>query len=298
MGEPDPVVVGVDGSPSAWDALDWAAAEAATRACPLWIVSACPPPVAPGPFVPVADVGGPGGAATDALLWEASERARVVAPEVRVTSRTVLGGPALALTSPPAQLVVVGTRALGRVRSALAGSVSVAVCSRARCPVVVVPPLHAVDAGPWRARVVVGVDGSDVSASAIGFALAAAAQRGIGLTAVHAWTPSPPADMGGLGDDRVASEAGGRRRLAAALAPWRERFPDVDVRLEVVLDDPAHALTAASGGAALVVVGSRGRGWVTGTLFRSVSNAVLRHARCPTAVVRPTATAPRRSRVA
>ncbi|MFC4945147.1 universal stress protein [Pseudonocardia sp. GCM10023141] len=49
--------------------------------------------------------------------------------------------------------------------------------------------------------------------------------------------------------------------------------------------DPAQALVAESRGAALVVVGSRGRGHVRGTLLGSVSQAVVAHAHCPIAVV-------------
>ena len=52
--DPAPVVVGVDGSESGRDALDWAVAEAATRVRPLWIVHACPAPVDSGPLGPVA----------------------------------------------------------------------------------------------------------------------------------------------------------------------------------------------------------------------------------------------------
>ncbi|MDF2977983.1 MAG: UspA protein [Actinomycetospora sp.] len=297
MGEPNPVLVGVDGSCTAWDALDWAAAEAAARGCPLRIVTACPPPVAPGPFGPVADVGGAGAAAAEELLRQASQRARAVAPELEVTGRTVVGGAAPALTAQPAQLVVVGTRARGRVRRALAGSVSVGVCSRAPCPVVVVPPRREVEPGPSRVRVVVGVDGSG-SAPALAVAFAAAAQRGIGLTALHAWTPHPPADLDGLGDDRDAAELVARDRLTAALAPWRREFPGVGVRLTLVADEPARALAAESAGAALLVIGSRGRGCLSGALFGSVGQAVLRHARCPAAVVRPTAPTTGRTRAA
>ncbi|PVZ06966.1 universal stress protein [Actinomycetospora cinnamomea] len=295
MGEPDPVVVGVDEVGSAWDAVEWASAEAAARECPLAIVHACSPPVAPGPFAP-----GPedAGVVVEALLREARERARRVAPEVEVTSRTIVGGPAPGLASQHAQLVVVGTRALGRIRSAIVGSVGVAVSSRATCPVVVVPPWGEVDPGPSRSRVVVGVEGPVRSSPALGVAFGAAAQRGVGVTALHAWCPRPPADLGGIGDDPAATEAAARHRLADAVTPWRRRFPDVDVRLRLVPDDPAHALTGESAGAALLVIGSRGHGCVTGALLGAVSHGVLRHARCPTSVVGPAATVRRRARAA
>jgi nucleotide-binding universal stress UspA family protein len=204
-----------------------------------------------------------------------------------VTSSTIVGGAARVLSSQPAQLVVVGTRELGRARSAIVGSVSLAACSRAVCPVVVVPQRRNVRPNLSPTRVVVGVDGSDLSQSAIGFALAAAAHRGMGLTALHAWIPRPSAGVEGLGDDWVATAAVERHRLAAALTPWRSRFPRTDIRLKVVPDEPARALASESPGAALLVVGSRGHGCMTGLLFGSVSHAVVRYARCPTAVVRP-----------
>ncbi|WP_433035385.1 universal stress protein [Actinomycetospora sp. CA-053990] len=296
MSDPVPVVVGVDGSPSGRDALDWAVAEAATQVRPLWVVHACPPPIDTGPLGPLPSLSPYTG--TGDVLHEAARRAALVAPEVEVTTRLVSGGPVPALLGQRACLIVVGGRGRRGVRRALAGSVSVAVSARAQCPVVTVPPLREVVPGPSRAKVVVGVDGLDLSSRAIGFALQAAAQRGVGLTALHAWTPRPPADSGGLADDWAASRAVECRALDGALAGWRERFPTVDITPKLACDDPAHALAVESAGAALVVVGSRGRGCMTGVLFGSVSQ-VLRHAaHCPIAVARPRAVTAGRARAA
>lgn len=294
--DPAPVVVGVDGSESGRDALDWAVAEAATRLRPLWIVHACPAPVDSGPLGPVPSLVPCTG--TSDVLREAARRAQLIAPEVEVTTRLVLGGPVPAILGQRAGLIVLGSRGQRGVRRALAGSVGVAVSAHAQCPVVVVPPLHQVASGPSRTQVVVGVDGSDLSSPAIGFALHAAAQRGVGLTALHAWTPRPPADIGALSDDWIASQVAERRALDSALAQWRLRFPAVDIRPKLVCGDPAHWLAAESAGAALLVVGSRGRGCMTGVLFGSVSQVVLHAARCPIAVVRPQAVKAGRTRAA
>ncbi|WNB86958.1 universal stress protein [Cellulomonas sp. ATA003] len=63
--------------------------------------------------------------------------------------------------------------------------------------------------------------------------------------------------------------------MASAL---RAEHPRLDVRLELVDDDPAHALTQMSHGAVLLVVGSRGLGAFRGMLLGSVSNEVVRSA--------------------
>lgn len=66
-----------------------------------------------------------------------------------------------------------------------------------------------------------------------------------------------------------------------------QKHPQVSVRRAVVRDAAAKALVAASAGAQLVVVGSRGRGNAVGLLLGSVSHGVLHDAHCPVAVVRP-----------
>ena len=76
--------------------------------------------------------------------------------------------------------------------------------------------------------------------------------------------------------------------LAERLAGWQDKHPDLAIERRVVRDRPAQELTALSAGAQLVVVGSRGRGGFAGLLLGSVSQALLRHAACPVAVVRET----------
>lgn len=287
-----PVVVGIDGAGSSGKALDWASAEAAARGCPLYVVHAVrlPRPADPYGIVSPSDGLVTARTAAESVLESAVDRARSVASDVAVSGLLLLGTPARALLaeSAGAGLLVLGTRGLWGLRGLLAGSVSVPVTAHAACPVVVVHPRQDEDVPGWAPlRVVVGVDGTPSCTPAVGFAFRAARQRGIPLTAVHAWTRD--------------AEAGGRRTLEGALEPWRSDFADVPVHAALVRGDPAHALLAHSTGAALVVVGSRGRGLLRGTVFGSVGQSVLHHGRSPLAIVRRdgarTTHAPERHRV-
>lgn len=286
-----PVVVGIDGSAAALDALDWAAAEAATRGLPLRLVHACTwlAPVDPfGVLVVPADDCAYRGAA-EAVLNDAVARVRSIAPDSSVTASLEVGPPFRTILDQAhdADLIVIGNRRSGRLRCVLGGSVGVQVVAQATCPVAVVPAFHQVSPGPSVARVVVGIDAADRSVDAIGYAFQAAEQRGIALTAVHAWTPRGPAEAGGEADDVAAGEAAGLRLLDDALVRWMDKFPGVPVEPRLVRGCPADALIAESAGAALTVVGTRGRGCVRGALLGSVSQMLIRRAHSPVAVLRP-----------
>jgi nucleotide-binding universal stress UspA family protein len=165
------------------------------------------------------------------------------------------------------------------------GSVSQHVARHADCPVVVVrePEDHSAT------RIVVGVDGGPAGEAALGFAFDEAARRGSPLTAVQSYGEHTLSGTGVvLPMERPAGEvrATYERELYALLVPWKEKFPDVTVRAEVVPGHPVRLLRDVSERAALVVVGSRGRGGFASLLLGSVSTGVLHRARCPVVVVR------------
>jgi nucleotide-binding universal stress UspA family protein len=148
-----------------------------------------------------------------------------------------------------------------------------------------------------RKNVVVGYDGSTTSRAALVWALQSAQQReeasvrGCGLTVLHAWA-QPYFDVAGSGGPIPESisvdvfEGEELRYLSEELAGWGEKYPDVDVRRAIRHGVAVGVLAAASVGAELVVVGSRGRGGFSSLLLGSVSHGVLHHARCPVMVVR------------
>ncbi len=281
-----PIVVGVDGSASGKAALDWAIAEAESRRLPLLLISAWGVDYA-------ADALGPISQAVQqecrAVLRDAEDRVRSATPDVAVTTHEAGGTAAAVLIaeSARADTVVVGARGLGPLRGAFVGSTSMQVTAHASCPVVVVRQ------GSGEAPsmgVVVGVDGSQASAEAVGYAFAHASQRGAGLTAVHAWdiefTPGVLADAT-QAEVWARLEAGERALTAESLAGWAEKYPDVEVRTHVVRGHAVKELAAESEDAGLVVIGSRGRGGFRGLLLGSVAQGLIHRAHCPVAVVRP-----------
>jgi nucleotide-binding universal stress UspA family protein len=283
-----PVVVGVDGSPSALDAVAWAADECARHGLPLRLVHAyfLPATGYPNMIVNASEVL----VALDAQgrLWldEAEVAARLIAPGITVQTSLFSGMaiPVLVEESANAKTVVVGSRGLGGFTGLLVGSTTAALTAHARCPVVVVRNRTAAE-GP----VVVGVDGSPASESAIGFAFEAASVREAPLTAVLSWTDAlveSAIHAVRLSTDWSEVEAEQQRLLAERMAGWQEKYPDVVVERVVVRDRPVHALMRAAQHARLLVVGSRGRGGFTGMLLGSTGQALVHHAPCPVAVVR------------
>lgn len=287
------IVVGVDGSPQSMHAVDWAAGAAIARRCPLRIVHAFLWPLLNVPLGP-PDLGPPDAGlrnAAEDILAAAVDRARQAAPALEISTDLPVCSPAAALieASHDAGLVVVGHRGLGGFTGLLIGSVGVQAAAHADCPVVVVRGSDTVEPGPAAGHVVVGVDGSPLSDLAIDFAFAHAALHGLSVAAVHVYQRpefTVPADQplpGPDGEDRRDYET---RLLTDALAGYDEKYPDVPVHRKIVVGRPSAVLVAESGGAALTVVGSRGRGGFTGLLLGSTSQTVLQHATGPVAVVR------------
>ena len=143
-------------------------------------------------------------------------------------------------------------------------------------------------------RVVVGVDGSAHGAAALRWAADEARLRGARLVAVHAWVFVPPTAVAEPGmipvaatdlmDDLSLERQAAERALDQALqTTLGDAVGDVDRRL--VEGAAGDVLVDESAGAELVVVGSRGRGGISGALLGSVSQHVAQHAHCPVVIV-------------
>ncbi|WP_246595760.1 universal stress protein [Actinoplanes auranticolor] len=90
-------------------------------------------------------------------------------------------------------------------------------------------------------------------------------------------------------------DAAERQRVEELLTPWRDKHPGVKVDITVSHNSSAAALTDASHGAQLVVVGSHGHGSIAGALLGSTGIQLLHHADCPVLTARQPASETRRS---
>jgi nucleotide-binding universal stress UspA family protein len=277
------VVVGFDGSDLSRRAALWGAEEAARCGSDLHVVHAVraplPEPVFTPTSAPIPEF------VTEETMRRAAEDhlAELAAelkqrrPDLPVSTAVRLGRAVDVLAEEEGDLLVLGSSGRTGIAEMVLGSTAAELVSIGGRPVVVTR------SGPADGRVVVGIDGSETSADAIGFAFAFASRHGRELLAIHAfndvgWAELPEPDV-----DHVRRDLA--KLLDEQLAPHIARHPEVHVAQEVAFDAPARALLQAADGAALVAVGSHGRGAVKRAILGSVSHAVLHHAPCPVAVV-------------
>jgi nucleotide-binding universal stress UspA family protein len=283
------VVVGYDGSDQARLAVTWAAGEAASRACSLLVVQAVGQPLgldrgqALSPDTIVVEERTLRSRAEEQLA-DVIEETRRAWPGLEVGARVELNRAATALTAvaETAELIVVGASGRTALPRMLLGATAAELAHHSERPLVVVREARD---GP----VVVGVDGSNTSARAIGFAFDFADRHGVELVAVHAWVDLPLDALAPVrvwDEDLSAVRGQGEQILAESLAEHTARRPDVPVTRLVSFEPPARALAEQAEGAALLVVGSHGGGAVRRALLGSVSHAMIYHAPCPVAVVR------------
>ncbi|MFD7406828.1 universal stress protein [Streptomyces sp. NPDC059866] len=268
------VVVGVDGSLVAVQALDQAAEEAVRRSTALRIVYA----------VADRDEAGP-------VLVSAAARVEERHPGLPVETRAVEDGAvrALARESADAVLTVVGTRGFGSVSGLLAGSVSWRLTAHTHGPLMVVRGDHPCDEGR---EVLLGLE-SDADEAAVAYAFQEAARRGVRLRVLHAsthrhTTPELPS--------LVAATSPGQERQARidraeeavprfSIARLREEYPQAEVDSRTVRTDPAHALLAGTREAGVVVIGMCRRGGRLGPPLGPVAHVLLRDSHCPLVLV-------------
>ncbi|MFG3490565.1 universal stress protein [Streptomyces sp. NPDC047972] len=134
---------------------------------------------------------------------------------------------------------------------------------------------------------VVGVDGSDASLTALDWAVDEAVRHGLPLRIVHAsmweryegvvpaWTT-----------DRPSGQVLAENIVGVAAERARRRAPALPLTADVLAEDAATGLLREGRGGSILVVGCRGRSDLADLLLGSVSLIVAARAHCPVVVVR------------
>lgn len=258
------VVVGIGSSDEDLQVVRLAAGEAAAHGRPLHLLHAFNWAAA----LEAPSIGG-SRAAAESLLERAGKVAGDVAPAVPVSGEIVEGSPVAALirASETAFMVAVGDGGMATCPGCVpADAPAVQLAARAGCPVLVgraEPPPQ----GP----VLVGVDGSASSETALCFAFECAARRGARLLAVRVVEPNRRDDSEDV--------------LNRAVARYAERQPSVPTECHTVRGDPGTVLLEQSRSAQVVLVAARGDEAWRGMLG-AVSQTLLYHSPAPAIVVR------------
>jgi nucleotide-binding universal stress UspA family protein len=234
----------------------------------------------------------------DSLLASLRGFVRAAAPDVEletdvVASPSVYEAILAQASERNADLIVMGTHGRTGFHRLLLGSVTERVLRTAHQPVLTVG-LSATSSGntlPAFKQIVCGVDFSDCSVAALGYALSLAQGATAHLTVVNVleWLPvgyDPvvgPVDLAGF---HTAVEGAARERLRAVV----DGFAVSGLRVEqlILSGRPHHEILriAAEQEADLIVLGIHGKHAVDRMLFGSTAEPVVRRAPCPVLTIR------------
>lgn len=221
-----------------------------------------------------------------------------VAHRVEVVERPAVDALLAAATERPTDLVVVGTRGLGLAADHALGSTALQLLRRADVPVLVVPdrPDGHGPAVEVR-RMTVGFDASEDAVDALHWAADLARRAGATCEVAIAVEDSPVFPLGHAtaGTSALQEATPDRLRARAEEACGSLRDQGVAYRVTVRRGTPAQALVAiaADGGADLLVVGTSGEGPAGDPLVGNVSRVVARDAGRPVVVVPASPSSPR-----
>jgi len=280
------VIVAVDGGPASRAALEWALERAKT--VPLHLELTTVVELGWSPVDGPADDFQP---AYERALAEAAGFVQRTDPTLKTTSIVRRGAPVdeLVRASADADRLVVGTNKTGVLVGAVHGTLPLRLAAHAKCAVTVVPTGWF----PGGDSVVVGVEDDDTVDAPLAVAAAEAETRGLPLILVHAW--SIPATLGVDFGAAVPFDAlieAHEEILVRAHARVAALHPALVTSTVLMQGAAAPALVDAASSAAVLVVGSHGRGAIAGLILGSVSHDVLLNMPCPVTVV------PRGARVA
>jgi nucleotide-binding universal stress UspA family protein len=267
------VVVGVDGSLAAAEAVRYAARAADVRDLDLLVAHAFSLPPTTG-----APAGWLESSAADAAQRVAADTLSQVRIPIGLHVHTEIErntpGALLLRLSHSAALVAVGQHVFDIADQLVEGSVAFPIAATADCPVVIVP--RGWSRATHRARTVaVALDGITAAEAVLELAFAEAARHQSPVAALHVIPRGESASA-------VAADV---RNLQEILAAAKESHPDLAVSLSLVEGDLAQAVLAASAGVRLMVMGRSHQTPWDALWRRSVAETVLNHVHCPLMIV-------------
>lgn len=141
------------------------------------------------------------------------------------------------------------------------------------------------------APIVVGIDGSEASRSALQWAVREAESKGYSVLVIstYAIPAIAMAEPGFSYEPANVQELADycRQVVATEVSAASKEHPAVKIEAKVIEGPAAQTLIDASERASMLVVGSRGHGGFVGLLLGSVSQQCVTHAHCPVMVMRP-----------
>ena len=139
-------------------------------------------------------------------------------------------------------------------------------------------------------RIVVGVDGSPSSRTALRWAVRQAVLTNGTVDAVMAWEIPMVLQSYGFSpiyvEEEGSFEENAKKTIEAVIGEEAESADSQRVRSLVIKGHPAQVLLDVAVGADLLVVGSRGHGEFANALLGSVSQNCVHHAPCPVLIMR------------
>jgi len=258
------VVVGIDGSPAAIHAAQWAVDEAVSRGSPLRLIYILE---RHSQAVRLETE------YAETALLIASAAVEAIGDPVKIETAIIRGHPSavLARQSQDADMLVVGAFGGGYRTRKLIGSTAAALVRLARCPLAVIRPPHVPPAEPGVVAVI--VQGGQQYDALLGMAMDEARLRKLALLTLCV----RPLDPDDAGSDPFRQ----------SLGHWRHRYPEIKVDAVAVGASGATFLSETDRTIRLVIVGGNdGKDRTRGTLAAG-GRSVLFHAHCSVLLVHP-----------
>lgn len=235
------IVVGIDGSTAALRAAVWAVDEAVSRDIPLRLVHA----------FDVDDSREPH--AAESAVRHVIAAVEATGGPVKIETDFIRGHPVstLARASRAAAMLCVGAVGSDHFEPERVGSTAATVAASAHCPVAVVHG-HGRPTRTHLGWVVAEADKAPDNGVVLGAAVEEARLRNAPLRVITRWqSPSSSQCAIAEGDRRI------RARLARRLAPWRRRYPDLQIESIAVHGSILEYLAKNAADMQLLVVGAR-----------------------------------------